>query len=74
MNEREPGSMGVPGGKPPADADALLRGVETELDALAGLTTVEQVPVFDRMHGALADALARTADTGGRFGAGSAGA
>jgi len=54
----------VPGGQG-FDTDQLLRGVEQELDELAGLSTEQQVPAFDRMHTALADALARTADTGG---------
>jgi hypothetical protein len=66
--------MGVPGGRPPADAETLLAGVESELGGIADLTTTEQVPVFDRMHSVLADALARTADTGGQPGPGSPGA
>jgi len=66
--------MGLPGGKPPVDTDALLSSVEAELATLDTLTTTEQVPVFDRMHGALAESLARTADTGGQPGPGSPGA
>ena len=72
---------GVPGGgralvpgDQGSDADQLLRGVEQDLDQLAGLSTEQQVPAFDRMHTALADALARTADTGGPSAPGEAGA
>ncbi len=61
----------VPGaGSPspgPADADRLLQGVHADLELLDELGTQEQVPVFDRLHTALADALARTADTGPAF-------
>jgi len=66
MNQRDQGPMGLPGGKQPADTDALLGGVEHELATLDDLSTTEQVPVFDRMHSALAESLARTADTGGQ--------
>ena len=48
-----------------SDADQLLRGVEQDLDAARRPEHRQQVPAFDRMHTALADALARTADTGG---------
>jgi hypothetical protein len=48
-----------------ADTDELLQGVENQLEQLNGTSPQEQVLVFDRMHTALADALARTADTGG---------
>lgn len=58
--------MGLPGGTPAVDTDALLGGVEHELATLDELTITEQVPVFDRMHSALAESLARTADTGGQ--------
>lgn len=51
----------VPAG---ADSERLLTGVETDLELLDELDTTDQVPVFDRLHTALADALARTADTG----------
>lgn len=72
MNQQH-GPIGVPGGRPVAaapdgrtgDTDRLLRGVEDELDQLDGTSISDQVPAFDRMHTALADALARTADTGG---------
>lgn len=69
--------IGVPGGRPgvtgPAgapdgdagDTDRLLRGVEEQLDQVDGMGKQDQVAAFDRMHTALADALARTADTGG---------
>ena len=67
--------VGVPGGRPispigsqPAGdqpTESLLQGVEDQLDQLDGQDLQDQVPAFDRMHTALADALARTADTGG---------
>jgi len=65
MNERDERPVGVPGtaGRP-ADADQLLAGVDADLRLLDGLSTAEQPPVYDRLHSALADALARTADTG----------
>ena len=47
-----------------ADGERLLHGVEQDLELLDQLSTVEQVPVFDRLHTGLADALAGTADTG----------
>lgn len=67
MNERDDAVVGVPGvsGRPDpgADTDRTLRGVQDDLVVVDGLSTDEQVPVFERMHTALADALARTADT-----------
>ncbi len=51
----------VPG---PVDGERLLQGVQQDLELLDELDTQDQVPVFDRLHTALADALARTADTG----------
>jgi hypothetical protein len=48
----------------PADSERLLQGVEQDLELLDELDTREQVPVFDRLHTSLADALAKTADTG----------
>ena len=56
--------IGVPGGPNSADTDGLLHGVEDELNSLDQLETADQVVVFDRVHAALAEALARTADTG----------
>lgn len=47
-----------------ADSERLLHGVEIDLESLDELDTTDQVPVYDRLHTALADALARTADTG----------
>jgi len=47
------------------DTERLLAGVEDDLASVDDLSTQEQVPVFDAIHTALADALARTADTGG---------
>ena len=47
------------------ETERLLAGVEGDLASVEDKSTQEQVPVFDRIHTALADALARTADTGG---------
>ncbi len=47
------------------ETERLLAGVEGDLALVDGKNPQEQVPVFDRIHTALADALARTADTGG---------
>lgn len=47
------------------ETDRLLAGVEGDLASVEDKSPQEQVPVFDRIHTALADALARTADTGG---------
>lgn len=58
------GGPAGPGGLRP-DTDELLEGVEDDLDLLDSVHTADQVPIFDRMHTTLADALARTADTGG---------
>ena len=69
MTERDdsvtgiPGPSGAPGADPIAATQRLLHGVHDDLQMLDGLTTDEQVPVFERMHTSLADALARTADT-----------
>lgn len=81
MTQSDNRPVGVPGGMPrpggpapgprpspsrPADeADGLLSGVEDELQSLDQRSAQEQVAVFDRIHTTLADALARTADTGG---------
>ncbi len=51
-----------------ADSERLLHGVQQDLALLDQVNTREQVPVFDRLHTALADALARTADTAGPAG------
>ncbi len=51
------------------DGERELRGVEQDLELLDELDTQDQVPVFDRMHAGLDDALARTADTGADPGA-----
>ena len=48
-----------------SDTELLLAGVEDDLASVDDKSTQDQVPVFDRIHTALADALARTADTGG---------
>lgn len=66
----DPGRSGATTGMPGADpqgpeAERLLAGVERDLASVDEKNTQEQVPVFDRIHTALADALARTADTGG---------
>ena len=55
---------GVPGASTSADTDRLLQGVEDDLNSLDQLETADQVAVFDRAHSTLAEALARTADTG----------
>ena len=77
MNQPDNRPVGVPGGPRRVDApgpgtdsqgtetDGLLTGVEADLASVDGKSSQEQVPVFDRIHTALADALARTADTGG---------
>lgn len=62
----------TPGGT--ADTDRLLRGVEEDLAALDDMDSSDQVRAFDRLHTSLADALARTAETGGPPGPGPAGA
>ena len=64
MNQPEHGPMGVPGPTQADDTEGLLQGVESDLDLLDGLGAGDQVPVYDRMHTTLADALARTADIG----------
>ncbi len=51
----------VPGA---ADSERLLQGIERDLELMDELAPQDQVPVFDRLHTTLADALARTADTG----------
>ena len=48
-----------------AETERLLAGVEGDLASVDDKTPQDQVPVLDRIHTALADALARTADTGG---------
>ena len=66
MNQQDHVVAGVPGqggrGNDPAETDRLLAGVQDDLQLLPDLPMDEQVPVFERMHTALADALARTAD------------
>ena len=58
--------IGIPGGNQPVDPEQLLAGVEAAIDRLDQLDTADQVAVYDQAHTALAEALARTADTGGR--------
>jgi hypothetical protein len=65
VSEREAPLVGVPGASQSAETDRLLRSVEDDLSTMDGLDTPDQVPVYDRIHSALAEALARTADTGG---------
>jgi hypothetical protein len=68
-----PGPVGAPGvpargqgtDQQGAETERLLAGVQADLTSVDDKSTQDQVPVFDRMHTALADALARTADTGG---------
>jgi hypothetical protein len=64
MNEPANGGIVVPGGGQGAETDRQLGGIEDELSTLDALGTNDQVAVYDRMHSSLADALARTADTG----------
>ena len=64
MSEPANGPAGVPGAGRPAETDRLLNGVENDLDTLDQLVAADQVPVYDRMHSTLAEALARTADNG----------
>ena len=74
MNQRDDGPAMVPGSIRPVDTDQLLSGVEDDVTLLDELSTQDQVPVYDRVHTALADTLARTADTGGQPGSGHPGA
>jgi hypothetical protein len=64
MNERDERPAGLPGAAQPVDAARLLQGIDDDLQLLDGLSTQQQPPVYDRLNTALADALARTADTG----------
>jgi hypothetical protein len=65
MSERDDRPMGVPGAAQPVDPERLLADVQAALDHLDQLETADQVAVYDRAHATLAEALARTADTGG---------
>jgi hypothetical protein len=65
MSQRDDRPIGVPGGAQPVDAEQLLSGVESAMGRLDQLDTADQVVVYDQAHTALAEALARTADTGG---------
>ena len=65
MSHHDDRPFGVPGGAAPTDPERLLAGVEADLDRLDQLDTADQVAVYDQAHSALAEALARTADTGG---------
>lgn len=65
-------SAPAPGGS--ADTDRLLRGVDDDIARLDHLDSGDQVAVYDRVHTALADALARTTDNGGPPGPGHPGA
>ena len=71
MSQHDGGTTGIPGSPRPgrpaapgADTDQALQGVEDDLELLDRTSTEDQVAIFDRMHATLADALARTADTG----------
>jgi|GEM_PF-5957169 len=64
MHQRDERPVGLPRAAQPVDAGHLLQGIDDDLKLLDGLSTQEQPPVYDRLHAALADALARTADTG----------
>ena len=74
MSQHDDRPMGVPGGAQPVDPEQLLAGVETAIDRLDQLETADQVAVYDQAHTALAEALSRTADTGGPPTAGRPGA
>jgi hypothetical protein len=65
MSQHDARQMGTPGGNQPVDPEQLLAGVEDELGRLDEVDTADQVGVYDRAHTALAEALARTADTAG---------
>ena len=65
MSQPEDRPVAIPGGNQPVDPERLLAGVEAAIDRLDQLETADQVAVYDQAHTALADALARTADTGG---------
>ena len=55
----------APAARPSADeASAGLDGVLEDLESLDDLDVGEHVAVYGRMHTALTDALARTADSG----------
>ncbi len=53
-----------PVGRSVDEADASLDGVVQDLESLDDLDVGEHVAVYGRMHTALTDALARTADSG----------
>ena len=53
-----------PSGPSADEADAGLDGVLQDLESLDDLDVGEHVAVYGRMHTALTDALARTADSG----------
>ena len=53
-----------PAGQSAQDASANLDGVLQDLESLDDLDVGEHVAVYGRMHTALTDALARTADSG----------
>jgi len=53
-----------PAGRSADEADASLEGVVRDLESLDDLDVGEHVEVYGRMHTALTDALARTADSG----------
>jgi len=53
-----------PSGPSTDEADAGLDGVLQDLESLDDLDVGEHVAVYGRMHTALTDALARTADSG----------
>ena len=60
-----PPAVGAPARRPSADeASASLDGVLEDLESLDDLDVGEHVAVYGRMHTALTDALARTADSG----------
>jgi hypothetical protein len=59
------GAPVAPAGRPSVDeASAGLDGVLEDLESLDDLDVGEHVAVYGRMHTALTDALARTADSG----------
>jgi len=53
-----------PAGQPADEASAGLDGVLADLESLDDLDVGEHVAVYGRMHTALTDALASTADSG----------
>ncbi|MEP6561739.1 MAG: hypothetical protein ABJD68_11805 [Nakamurella sp.] len=74
MSQHDNHPAGVPGGNQQVEPERLLAGVEAAIARLDELDAADQVAVYDQANTALAEALARTADTGGPPNAGRPGA